>query len=228
MDPLAGSPWSAANTVAGFARSSPNEVLIRSAELALTRCTGGRLLDIGAGAARNALPLAQLGWDVLALDLSWPMLIAALDRARGVKCAGRLQFALAPMERLPVRDRCIDFLVAHGIWNLAPSATIFRRAVAEAARVAKSGAQLFVFTFSRNTLPPQVQPVANEPFVYTQFSGQPQCFLTEAELIAELDAAGFASEGPIAEYNRRSPSDLATATGPVIYEGIFRRNDLTG
>src|SRR5687767_6003109 len=153
MDPLAGSPWSAATTVAGFARSLPNEVLMRSAEVALTRCAGGRLLDIGSGAARNALPLAQLGWDVLGLDLSWPMLSAALDRARGVKCAGHLQFALAPMERLPVRDHCIDFVVAHGIWNLAPSATIFRRAVAEAARVAKPGASLFVFTFSRNTLP---------------------------------------------------------------------------
>jgi hypothetical protein len=60
-------------------------------------------------------------------------------------------------------------------------------------------------------------------FVYTQFSGQSQCFLTEAELVGELDAAGFAPEGPIAEYNRRSPSDLSAATGPVIYEGLFRR-----
>ncbi len=223
MDPLAGSPWSAANTVAGFARSSPNDVLMRSAEAALTRCAGGRLLDIGSGAARNALPLAQLGWNVLGIDLSSPMLVAALDRARGVTCAGHLHFALAGMDRLPVRDRCIDFVVAHGIWNLAPSAAIFRRAVAEAARVAKSGASLFVFTFSRNTLPPHVQPVANEPFVYTQFSGQPQCFLTEAELVAEFDSAGFAPDGPITEYNRRSPSDLAAVTGPVIYEGMFRR-----
>jgi SAM-dependent methyltransferase len=222
MDPLAGSSWSAANTVAGFARSAPNDVLMRCAEAALAQRTGGRLLDIGCGAARNALPLAQAGWDVLGVDLSWPMLSAAVERAANVSVAGDLQFALAAMERLPVRDRCIDFVVAHGIWNLAPSATMFRRGVAEAARVAKPGASLFVFTFSRNTLPPQARPIANEPFVFTQFSGQPQCFLTEGELVGELESAGFVPEGPITEYNRPPPSGLVSSSGPVIYEGVFR------
>lgn len=195
---------------------------MRSAELALARCAGGRLLDIGCGAARNALPLAQLGWNVLGIDLSSPMLGAALERARAVGRADHLQFAMAPMECLPVRNRCVDFVVAHGIWNLAPSARIFRRAVAESARVAKPDASLFVFTFSRNTLPAEAQPIANDPFVFTQFSEQPQCFLTEAELVGELASAGFISEGSITEYNRPSPSTLVTASGPVIYEGMFR------
>jgi len=195
---------------------------MRCAEAALAQRTGGRLLDIGCGAARNALPLAQAGWDVLGVDLSWPMLSAAVERAADVSVAGYLQFALAAMERLPVRDRCIDFVVAHGIWNLAPSATMFRRGVAEAARVAKPGASLFVFTFSRNTLPPQAQPIANEPFVFTQFSGQPQCFLTEGELVGELESAGFVPEGPITEYNRPPSSGLVSSSGPVIYEGVFR------
>jgi SAM-dependent methyltransferase len=221
-DPLAGTPWSSPGTVAGFAQSSPNEVLMRRAEAALAGRANGRLLDIGCGAARNALPLATLGWDVLGVDLSWPMLRAAVERAAKVPLAGHLQFALAAMERLPVRDRSMDFVVAHGIWNLAPSSMIFRRAAAEAARASKPGAVLFVFTFSRNTLPPEAQPIANEPYVFTQFSGQPQCFLTEVELVAELDAAGFAPEGPIAEYNRRPGSGLVSGTGPVIYEGVFR------
>jgi SAM-dependent methyltransferase len=221
-DPLAGTPWSSASTVAGFAQSSPNDVLMERAETALAAYPNGRLLDVGCGAARNALPLAKLGWDVLGLDLSWPMLRAAVERAADVPLAGHLQFALARMERLPVRDRTMDFVVAHGIWNLAPSSAIFRRAVAEAARASKPGALLFVFTFSRNTLPPEAQPIANEPFVFTQFSGQPQCFLTEEELIAELGSSGFVPEGPITEHNRRPASGLVSGTGPVIYEGVFR------
>jgi hypothetical protein len=32
MDPLAGSPWSAPDTVAGFARSPPNDVLLQFPE----------------------------------------------------------------------------------------------------------------------------------------------------------------------------------------------------
>ena len=48
------------------------------------------------------------------------------------------------------------------------------------------GGGLFVFTFSRHTLPPDTQPVPGESFVFTQFSGAPQCFLTEPQLLTEL------------------------------------------
>ena len=95
------------------------------------------------------------------------------------------------MESMPARDRSFDLVIAHGIWNLARSGAQFREALDEAARVAKPGAGLFVFTFSRNTLPPETAAVAGESFVFTHFSGAPQCFLTEHQLDAELARAGF-------------------------------------
>ncbi|MEQ1911900.1 MAG: class I SAM-dependent methyltransferase, partial [Vicinamibacterales bacterium] len=172
MDPLAGSPWSAPDTVAGFVRSPPNDALLSAAANALGLANDRRLLDIGCGAGRNAIPLARMGWNVLGTDLSRPMLVAARDRAINDGETGHVRLALAPMDHLPVRTSSIDFIVAHGIWNLAPSVATFRRAVAEAARVARPGAALFVFTFSRHTLPPEAEPVAGERFVFTQFSGQ--------------------------------------------------------
>ncbi|MGH8639026.1 MAG: class I SAM-dependent methyltransferase, partial [Burkholderiales bacterium] len=172
FDPLEGSPWSGAGMVAGFSQSAPNQTLMGFA--AAERHNGTRALDIGCGAARNALPLARLGWDVIGLDLSWPMLRAAVERGRQPVHGGRLEFALAPMEQLPIRDASVDLIVAHGIWNLASSSSQFRAAVREAARVARPAAALFVFTFSRTTLRPDDQPVAGEPFVFTQFSGEPQ------------------------------------------------------
>jgi SAM-dependent methyltransferase len=225
MDPLAGSPWSTPDTVAGFVRSPPNEVLLSAAAKELGLVEHRRLLDIGCGAGRNAVPLARMGWKVLGTDLSWPMVVAAGDRGASAGDVGLLRLALAPMENLPVATGSIDFIVAHGIWNLAPSSATFRRAVAEAGRVARPGAALFVFTFSRHTLPPDAEPVSGEDFVFTQFSGQPQCFLTEEELLEELSAAGFDLEPgvPIREYNRPRPGALIRGTGPVIYEGIFRR-----
>jgi len=95
-------------------------------------------------------------------------------------------------------------VIAHGIWNLARSAAEFRRAVAEAARVAKPGAGLFVFTFSRNTLPAETEPVAGRTLRVHGILGQPQCFLTESQLVTEMEVAGFAPDGsvPISEYNR--------------------------
>lgn len=224
MDPLAGSPWSAPGTVAGFVQSAPNAVLMKFAEEELGRAGSARALDLGCGAGRNAVPLARLGWTVAGTDLSWPMLCAAAARKRDDRLASRLHLILAPMERVPARDRSFDLVIAHGIWNLARSTAQFRQALAEAARVARPGAGLFVFTFSRNTFPPATEPVAGEPFVFTQFSGEPQCFLTETQLVAELGRVGFAPDPgvPLREYNRPDPRALSTGTTPVIYEGGFR------
>ena len=222
MDPLAGSSWSAPATVAGFVQSAPNAVLLRFAESERRRA-GGLALDLGCGAGRNTIPLAQSGWKVLGLDLSWPMLAAAAPRARDEGIADRLHLALSPMDELPVRSRSVDLVIAHGIWNLARSTAEFRRAVLEAARVVKPGGGLFVFTFSRNTLPPAAQPVAGEPFVFTDFSGQPQCFLTDAQLVSEMAAAGFALDPavPLTEYNRPKAGPRMQGP-PVIYEAAFR------
>jgi SAM-dependent methyltransferase len=220
VDPLAGTPWSAPGTVEGFVRSPPNEVLVRFA-----RDCGppGRAIDLGCGAARNAVPLAQLTWDVVGTDLSWPMLVAARNRASQEQVSARVHVLMAPMDRLPFRDHTFELIVAHGIWNLARSASEFRAAVREAARVARPNAALFVFTFSRNTLAPDALPVAGEPFVFTQFSGQPQCFLTDAQLLAELGDAGFIPDPrvPLREHNRRPPGAVSTGA-PVIYEAAFR------
>lgn len=225
MDPLAGSPWSAPSTVAGFARGRPNDVLMGFAAKERQRPGAVRVLDLGCGAGRNAVPLARLGWDVTGTDLSWPMLRAAMKRAEEEQIGDRMSLVLAPMDRIPAQDRSFDLLVAHGIWNLARSAAEFRRALGEAARVARPGAGLFVFTFSRNTLPAGMPPVPGAPFVFTEFSGQPQCFLTEQQLVAELRAAGFAPDAavPLTEYNRPRPGSLQETAGPVIYEAAFRR-----
>lgn len=225
MDSSTGSPWDAPETVAGFAQSSPNAVLMRFARDELSRCGTGRALDLGCGAGRNALPLARMGWGVVGVDRSRPMLDACAERSRGENLDARIQWVLAPMEALPLPDHDFDLVVAHGIWNLARSAAEFRTALGEAARVAKPGAGLFVFTFSRNTLPPVAEPVPGEPFVFTRFSGQPQCFLTEEQLVSELRVAGFDPDPavPITEYNRPRPGALPSAAPPVIYEAGFRR-----
>ena len=128
------------------------------------------------------------------------------------------------MEHLPLRSNSVDLVVAHGIWNLARSTAQFRTAVREAARVARSGAGLFVFTFSRTTLPDRLEPVPGESFVFTEFSGEPQCFLTREQLIEELAGAGFSPEGsvPLTELNRPRPGALRSSGPPVIYEAAFR------
>ena len=221
MDPLAGSSWSQPQTVAGFSKSPPNDRLMRVAADELKRLERGQAVDIGCGAGRNAVPLARQGWEVIGLDLSWPMVAAAAGRAAGERVT--LDVVLAPMEALPLRSHSADLIVAHGIWNLAPSSEVFRAAVREAARVARPGALCFVFTFSRHTLLPEARPVNGERLVFTDFSGGPQCFLTEAELDEEMAAAGFVRDPhvPLIEHNLPRPGAVRSGA-PVIYEGGFR------
>jgi ubiquinone/menaquinone biosynthesis C-methylase UbiE len=190
----------------------------------LAREPGLRVLDLGCGAARNAAPMAAAGAAVIGIDVASPMLEAARGRLADAGLDRRVALLRAPMDRLPLRDASVDLVVAHGVWNLARSAAELRRATAEAARVARPGAGLFVFTFSRATLPPGDEPVPGETVVYTQFAGEPQCFLTEEELVAELLRAGFEKDppGPLTEYNRPVPGRTLTRGGPAIYEGTFR------
>ena len=220
-DPLAGSQWSDARTVEGFVQSPPNASLLAFAARELR--PGSRLLDIGCGAGRNAMPLAHMGWRVTASDLSTAMLDAAARRVKDQTLSDRISLVHSPMEPLPFAANSFDFAVAHGIWNLARSGGEFRNAVREAARVARPGAPLFLFTFSRHTLADSATPVPGEAFVFTQFSGQPHCFLTHDQIVAELAAAGFDAEPsyPLRELNTR-PDALATTRIPLIYEGVFR------
>ncbi len=226
MDPRHDSPWSRPKTVAGFAGSPPNATLIRFAEAERAQRGAGRALDIGCGAGRNARPLADLGFEVLGIDLSMPMLREARERAeQQTGSEPGLGLAQSAMDCLPAPNRTFDIVIAHGVWNLAASGDEFRRAVREAARVSKPGAGLFVFTFSRNTLPEEAESVPGETLVFTQFSGRPQCFLSRDNLVSELKREGFTLDESVvalSEHNLPRPGQLQTPSGPVIFEGAFR------
>ena len=218
--------WENRQTVAGFTSAGPNEALLASARRFLALSSRPRCLDIGCGVARNALPLASLGFRVAGTDLSVPMIEAAHARVAAAPATADVKLVLAPMQPLPFADSVFDLIVAHGIWNLAGSGTEFRAAVGEAARVAKPGAGLFLFTFSRRTLPPDARPDAGETFVYSSWNGEPQCFLEEAGLVDELARAGFVRDcsEPLTEYNAPRPGELRSGSGPpVIFEGTFLR-----
>ena len=217
--------WEDPRTVAGFVSGAPNEQLLAFAQRFLDPSRTCRCLDLGCGAARNALPLAGMGFHVTGTDLSLPMLEAARDRAARQPHALPVEFIHAPMAPLPFAAGTFDLIVAHGIWNLARSGAEFFAAVADAARVARHGAGLFVFTFSRHTLPDEAAADAGESFVFSSWNGEPQCFLTEDELLSEMARVGFMrdTDAPVTEYNRPDPGAVRVSGPPVIYEGTFTK-----
>jgi SAM-dependent methyltransferase len=217
--------WEDPHTVAGFVSGAPNQQLLAYASAFLDPSRTVRCLDLGCGAARNTLPLAAMGFHVTGTDLSLPMLDAARERAAREGATLPVDFIHAPMAPLPFDVATFDLIVAHGIWNLARSGAEFRAAVDEAARVARPGAGLFVFTFSRHTLADDAQPDPGESFVFSSWNGEPQCFLSEQQLIEDLGRAGFTrdADGPLTEYNRPAPGAMRMGGPPVIYEGTWRK-----
>ena len=217
------SGWGSPEVAAGFVDAPPNATLLR---FAAPERSAGRTcaVDLGCGAGRNAIPLAHDGWDVIGLDRSWAMLAAAAARRQTEEPRGSLSLVASRMDALPLEKDCADLIIAHGIWNLARSGAEFRAGVREAARIARPGAALFVFTVARNTLPADAVPVDGESFVYAQFTGEPRCFPTAAQLVAELVVAGFEPDPavPLVEYSRASADAPHTGNAPVIYEAAFR------
>jgi ubiquinone/menaquinone biosynthesis C-methylase UbiE len=97
-----------------------------------------RLLEIGVGTGRIALPLHRRGREIVGVDLSWPM----LERYRAKAAAAGLPpppVLRGDASRLPLRDACVDVLLEVHVLHLVPA---WERALAEARRVLTPGGLL--------------------------------------------------------------------------------------
>lgn len=77
-----------------------------------------RVLDVGIGTGFIALLLAELGHEVIGVDISEEMLRIAREKARKLNIEN-VEFHLADAEELPFPDNTFDAVVArHVIWAL--------------------------------------------------------------------------------------------------------------
>jgi len=97
-----------------------------------------RLLEIGVGTGRVALPLYARGREIAGVDLSLPM----LERYRAKAAAAGLPpppVLRADAGRLPVRDACVDAVLEAHVLHLVP---YWERTLDEALRVLVPGGML--------------------------------------------------------------------------------------
>jgi D-aspartate ligase len=120
--------------------------------------SGGRALDIGAGAGLTSVALAGRGLQVETLDGAPEMLALAAGAARGAGLEGRVRPVRGDAHRLPYQDGSFDLAVALGVvpWLHTPE-----RAVAEIARVLRPGGYVVVNVDNRNRLIHLVDPWRN-------------------------------------------------------------------
>jgi len=198
---VATSFWDSPENVERFAAREPD---VRLAELLrdYPEPSKTRVLDLGCAAGRNAVLLAQKGFDIEALDASPAMAAKTRERLApilGVSEAQR-RVRVGRMDSLAfAADASFPLVVALGIYHCAQSRAEWDRALAETARVLAPGGRLLVSVFTPETdLTGQgTRAVEGEPDVYVGFeSGDRHVLVDAAALDREMARFGLTPLAP--------------------------------
>jgi SAM-dependent methyltransferase len=222
---LASSFWDCAENVERFAARDP--------DARLTELVGEypdpskvRVLDLGCAAGRNAVLLAEKGFDVEALDASPAMVAKTRQRLAAILGAAEAEkrVRVARMDDLaPVADAALDLVVALGLYHCAESRAEWERSISETARVLKPGARLLVSVFTPETdlTGRGIRPVAGEPGVYEGFDSGGRHFLVDA---AGLDR-DMARSGLLPLEPTRTARPKVETGRRVSANGLYRKTD---
>ena len=193
---LASSFWDSAENVERFAAREP--------DVRLTKIVGEypdaskiRVLDLGCAAGRNAVLLAEKGFDVEALDASPAMVARTRERMASMlgPAEAERRVRVGRMDDLSAAaDASFDLVVALGLYHCAESRAEWDRALSETARVLKPGARLLVSVFTPETdlTGRGIRAVAGEPDVFEGFdSGGHHVLVDAAGLDFEMARFGL-------------------------------------
>jgi SAM-dependent methyltransferase len=187
--------WDSPENVARFAAREPD---VRLAELIheYPNPPATRVLDLGCAAGRNAVLLAQNGFDIDAMDASPAMVAKTRERLAPILGAAEAQRRVRvgrmdDLSRAP--DATYHLVVALGLYHCAQSRAEWDRALVETARVLAPGGKLLVSVFTPETdlTGRGIRPVAEEPDVYEGFDSGRAFLVDAAALDREMTAHGL-------------------------------------
>jgi SAM-dependent methyltransferase len=118
---------------------------------------GGRVLDVGAGAALVAERIAEIEGEYIGLEFSARNVPIAAAKFAGRQHPLAVRFVRGDAERMPFRDRCFDVVVMSEVIEhlLHPD-----RSVWEVSRVLKDGG-VYVMTTNNASEMPCISPIKN-------------------------------------------------------------------
>ncbi len=184
MSEVTASFWDSPENVERFAAREPDARLTQL----VNECPDAsrvRVLDLGCAGGRNAVLLAEKGFDVEAVDASPAMVAKTRERVAAILGAAeaKRRVRVGRMDDLSaIADATVDLVVALGLYHCAQSREEWDRALAETARVLKPGGRLLVSVFTPETdlTGRGVQAVPGEPDVYEGFDSGGRHVLVDA------------------------------------------------
>jgi SAM-dependent methyltransferase len=187
--------WESSQNVERFAAREPD---LRLTELIREYLdpSATKVLDLGCAAGRNAVLLAQNGFDVEAVDASAAMVAKTRERLTSILGSAEAQrrVRVGRMDDLSwADDASFALVVALGLYHCAQSRPEWDRALAETERVLEPGGRLLVSVFTPETdlTGRGIRPVAGEPGVYEGFESGRAFLVDAAGLDREMARLGL-------------------------------------
>jgi SAM-dependent methyltransferase len=215
--------WEQPDRVEEFAKREPDARLLSLVET-IDGVNDTCVLDIGCAAGRNAVVLAERGFDIHAIDTSSAMVAKTRERVAAVlgeeEAAARV-FVGDMADLSAFTTGSVDLVVALGVYHNARNRDQWDRALEETARVLSAGGRVLVSNFSPRSDPDGsgMQPVEGEPNVYIGF-GSERLFLLEAEdLDAEMARVGLEPVEPTNTVIRQTESGRRVTVNALYEKG---------
>ncbi len=202
--------WELPEVVARFAARDPDRRLLELLP-EYTDPAAIRVLDVGCAAGRNTVPLAELGFDVHALDASAAMVRETRRRVAPLlgEAAARQRVRHGRMDDLRAfANNSFDLVIALGVLHSARGWEEWRRAFGEVVRVLRAGGRALIAEFSPETdhTGERITPVPGQPHVYQGLHGGTGVLLSVAELDAQAAERGLLPEVPTMTGETRTDS----------------------
>jgi SAM-dependent methyltransferase len=181
-----------------------------------------RVLDLGCAAGRNAVLLAQLGFDVIAIDFSKAMVKETRRRVADIlgptEAEARVRIGgMTDLEDLA--DGSIDLIVALGIYHGASSRREWDRALEESARVLARGGRILVANHTEEFDPAGkgVVPVPGEPHLYDGLASGRSFLVDALTLDREIERHGLRPFVPTQTVRRETEAGGRRVTANALY-----------
>jgi SAM-dependent methyltransferase len=216
--------WERPEQVERFASREP-DVRLRALLSRWKNPASTRALDLGCAAGRNAVLLAQHGFDVIAVDGSRAMVERTRSRLEPFVPARELprRVRAARMDDLPgIESASVDLLVALGVYHQAQSGAEWERALAESARVVRPDglALVSVFTPETDLTGEGIRAIPGEPHVFEGFPGGGRVYLVDAATLdADMARYGFRPETPTETVRRVAGTERRSSVNALYIRG---------
>ena len=150
-----------------------------------------RILDLGCAAGRNAVLLAERGFDFYAMDSSQKMVQKTRERVGSILNSGEAKKRLlgGRMDDLQIfQTNSFHLVIALGLYQNATSQKEFEAALAETARVLMPSGQLLVANFSPRCSPNEtaLRKSPSEEHVYEGFAAAGIAIVFASSEMAEI------------------------------------------